>query len=84
MKEIVFRKSLTAAGFVAGLIGLAVALSGFTGGCGDAATSGSGAAGGATTGTAGGGAGVGVALPEIPPIDLLAPTSFETAFFALG
>lgn len=76
MKGIVFRRSSTAAGLVVGLVGLAVALGGLAGGCGEDGAKGPGGPGA----TAGGGE----ALPELPPIDLLAPTSFETASFALG
>ncbi|MCE5255072.1 MAG: hypothetical protein LLG45_12865 [Actinomycetia bacterium] len=69
-------RSSTAAGFMAGAVGLVLALSAFAAGCGDAGASGEGSSDPGTE--------AGARLPKLPPIDLLAPTDFETASFALG
>jgi hypothetical protein len=76
MKKSVRWISSAMAGLTVGVIGLAIALSVTASGCGDAGAS--------ATGAADGGSTVTTALPETPPIDLLAPVSFETASFAFG
>ena len=75
MKNAVFRGSLAVSGLATAVIALAVAASIFAGGCGEAGTPGTSAEGGQTMTSA---------VPQLPPIDLAAPTSFETASFALG
>jgi len=63
-------------GFAAGVLGLALALGGLAGGCADSKTS--------PPGSDDVGSGSGTTLPELPPIDLSAPSDFATASFALG
>lgn len=64
------------AGILAGAVVLAAALFTFVNGCGTAGTAGGGRAeAGSTTS---------IVRPELPPIDLLAPSQFQTASFALG
>ncbi|MFH0916825.1 MAG: hypothetical protein V1912_10310, partial [bacterium] len=62
------------AGLAVAAIGLGLGLGGFVSGCGGVGTP---DAGTDITGPA-----AATALPEVPPIDVLAPSSFKTASFA--
>lgn len=64
------------AGLAVAAIALGLGLGGFVGGCGGAGTP--------DGGTEIIGPAAVAALPEVSPIDVLAPSSFETASFALG
>jgi len=75
MKDTTSQRTPAYAGFVAVAV-LVTALVFIGGGCGDDTTSEVTAVQGGSTMT--------TAQPALPPIDLLAPASFETASFALG
>jgi hypothetical protein len=64
-------------------LALGLGLTMFVVGCGEAGALDRGAS-ATTRSAAASGSAAAVVLPEVPPIDLLAPVSFETAAFALG
>lgn len=70
-----------AVGSIAVAVVLAAALFALVSGCGQADLP---AGGGAVAGGTEGSSTTSTVLPQVPPIDLLAPTEFETASFALG
>ena len=70
------RRHFAGTGLVVSVIGLVLALGGIVSACGTAGDSDDGVAGEGSTAVG--------AAPSPPPIDVAAPTSFETASFAFG
>ena len=68
------------AGLAVGTIILGLGVGGLTGGCGG----GNAGAGSAGDRAQAGGSTAAALLPDVPPVDVLAPSSFETASFAFG